>query len=160
MLAPLVEAIKNIPETRNTFAKFNSGIADLDDGPRYLHMMSTWVTGENPMQWGDEVPSGMLALPMLTIIHLVQYFQYLDQKGLTHAELLKEFQQGAGIQGYCGGYLSAFCVATSSTEEEIIATACTAIRVAVGIGAAADVVDEDNPSKLSCIMVVRLKYDG
>ncbi len=111
------------------------------------------------MAWGDEVPSGMLALPMLTIIHLVQYFQYLEQKSLTHSELMKKFKAGAGIQGYCGGMVSAISVACASTEEDIVATACTAIRVAFGVGAAADVVD-DNPEKRSCIMVIRLKYDG
>jgi hypothetical protein len=111
------------------------------------------------LAWGDKIPSGMLALSMLTIIHLAQYFQYLDQKGLTHSQLLKEFQAGAGIQGYCGGMLSALCVACSTTEEEIIANACKAVRVAVAVGAAADLYD-DNPSKLSCIMVIRLKYDG
>jgi hypothetical protein len=159
IFAPLVEAIKTLPGIWKTFLNFHEGIAELDDGPRYLRSMSTWVMGEVPMAWGEEVPSGMLALPMLTIIHLVQYFQYLEQKGLTHSELMKKFKAGAGIQGYCGGMVSAISVACANTEEEIVATACKAIRVAFGLGATADAVD-DNPEKRSCIMVIRLKYDG
>ncbi|KAG4435795.1 hypothetical protein IFR05_008716 [Cadophora sp. M221] len=159
ILAPLVEAIKDLPEIWHTFLNFHAGFAALEDGPNCTQMMSDWITGERPMAWGDEVPSGMLALPMLTIIHVVQYFQYLDQRSVTHADLLKSLQDGAGIQGYCGGMLSAVSVACASSEEEIVANACKAIRVAVGIGAACDVMD-DNPKKRSCIMVLRLKYDG
>jgi hypothetical protein len=158
VLAPLAEAIKNLPEIWDSFLNFHSGFASLDDGPSYMRSMSTWITGECKMSWGNEVPSGMLALPMLTIIHLAQYFQYLDQKQLQHSELLKHFQDGAGIQGYCGGMLSAISVSCANTEEEIVQIACKAIRVAVGIGATADLMD-DNPSKLSCIMVIRLKYE-
>ncbi|KAL5328987.1 hypothetical protein ACEPPN_002496 [Leptodophora sp. 'Broadleaf-Isolate-01'] len=159
ILAPLVDAIKDLPEIWHTFLNFHEGFAALEDGPKSTQMMSDWIRGGRPMAWGDEVPSGMLALPMLTIIHLVQYFQYLDQRGVTHADLLKSLQDGAGIQGYCGGMLSAVSVACASSEEEIVANACKAIRVAVGIGAACDVMD-DNPTKQSCIMVLRLKYDG
>lgn len=159
IFAPLEQAIEGLPETWNALLNFHEGFASLEDGPTCTQVMADWITGKRPMSWGDDVPSGTLALPMLTIIHLVQYFQYLEQRSMTHKELLKALKAGAGIQGYCGGMLSAISVACASSEEEIIANACKAIRVAVGIGAACDVMDE-NPGKLSCIMVVRTKYDG
>lgn len=96
---------------------------------------------------------------MLLVIHLAQYFMYLEQKKVTHSELMKSFQNGAGIQGYCGGMFAAVSIACAKDEEEIIFNACRAIRLAVGVGAAADTGD-DNPSKGPCIMVLRLKYEG
>ncbi|KAJ6174552.1 hypothetical protein N7485_005289 [Penicillium canescens] len=72
-----------------------------------------------------------------------------DEEGIAEAE----------FKGTVGGMLAAVSVACARDEEEIVAHACKIIRIAVGIGAAGDVGD-DNPSKMSTIMVIRLKHAG
>ncbi|TVY17072.1 3-methylorcinaldehyde synthase [Lachnellula arida] len=157
---PLVQAIRDLPLVWQTHLSLYQAFAPLEDVPRYLQTISDWVSGDGPM--GDdrgETPSGVSALPMLLVIHLAQYFMYLEQKKVTHSELMQSFRNGAGIQGYCGGMFAAVSVACAKDEKEIIFNACGAICLAVGVGAAADTGDE-NPSKLPCIMVLRLKYEG
>lgn len=158
VLAPLVQAIQDLPRVWARFQPFHPGLAALEDGPACLQVLSDWIASDRECIGAvDGVPSGMLALPLLLTIHLAQYFQFLDQTKRTHHEMMNHFRSGGGIQGYCGGMLAAVSVACAPNEEEIVAHACKMIRIGVGIGAVGDLGD-DNPTKRSTIMVVRLKH--
>ncbi|TVY47237.1 Non-reducing polyketide synthase [Lachnellula occidentalis] len=98
-------------------------------GRLICHCIKHWVSRGRSEIFADDFG---LALPMSLVIHLAQYFMYLEQKKVTHSELMQSFQKGAGIQGYCGGMFAAVSVACANNEEEVIFNACRAIRLAVG----------------------------
>jgi hypothetical protein len=105
-----------------------------------------------------DVLSGILALPILTIIQIVQYFQYLDLRAITHAQFLDEIHL-AGAQGFCGGLLPALAIATSKNEEEVAQNAAKSLRIALGIGAYGELGDDpDAPGATT--LVLRVKYAG
>lgn len=60
--------------------------------------------------------SRILYLPLLVVIHICQYFQWLDIHNLTHAEVLQSLESGGGAQGYCGGLPTAFTIACAEDE--------------------------------------------
>ncbi|KAM0523026.1 hypothetical protein ACHAPE_001517 [Trichoderma viride] len=99
--------------------------------------------------------SGIVTLPLLTIIHTVQYVQYLQQTGIAHADFLRSLRSG-GAQGFCAGLMAAMIVAVSKDETELIANAAKAVRIAFVIGAFGEI-GCDSTSLNSTTMVVRLK---
>ncbi|KAK0713556.1 putative polyketide synthase [Lasiosphaeria miniovina] len=104
--------------------------------------------------------SGILALPLLTIIQVVQYFQYLGWRGIGHAQFLREIKAaGGGAQGFCGGLLPAMAVAASRDEAEVVGNAARALRIALGIGAYGELGDDENEPGPTTV-VLRAKYEG
>jgi hypothetical protein len=156
-LEPFVEAILDLPETWKIYARTNAGIAALQQGPRYVKHLQDWVTDGNAAPLA-EIMSGIITLPILTIIQIVQYFQYLEVRGIGHAQFLEEIRVG-GAQGFCGGLLPAAAVAPSRDEQEVVRNAAISLRLALGIGAYGELGDEpDVPGPTT--VVLRLKYAG
>ncbi len=105
--------------------------------------------------------SGILSLPLLVIIQITQYFQFLEMSGMSHSDCLAAlgYERGAGAQGYCAGLLPAFAVACAKDEKEIVAIAGKAMRIALAIGAYGELGDDkvlDGPTTI----VMRLKRPG
>ncbi|GAB1313204.1 hypothetical protein MFIFM68171_03414 [Madurella fahalii] len=158
LLKPLADAITNLPETWRilTFLtedlpqQVNQNGSHTDAGsdvgivPEMLNRVrsfSNWIkTGESSVLKRDM--SGIVTLPLLFTIHVVQYLEYLQQTGLRHSEVLEGVQAG-GIQGYCIGLLSAIVLASSRDEQELVQYAVSGLRLAPGIGAFGDRVGED-----------------
>lgn len=68
----------------------------------------------------SESTFGALTLTLLNIIEVLQYFQFLQEANLYHHELLASVGKGAGVQGYCAGFLAGRCVAVSADETELV----------------------------------------
>lgn len=152
--APLCKAVSNLPQTWQELASQHPKIASLEHGLTYARYFPTWLeTGETSGLEGNM--SGIVTLPLLTIIHTVQYVQYLQQTGIAHADFLLSLRPG-GAQGFCAGLMAAMIVAVSKDETELIENAAKAVRISFAIGAFGEV-GCDSTSLSSTTMVVRLK---
>lgn len=158
-LRPLTEAIKALPGTWKRVSSQGEKFASLSQGPLCTEALSDWITGAQDATSIANAMSACLALPLLTIIQSCQYFQFLQAKNIKHQELLETVEQGGGVQGYCAGLLPAVAIATSANEAELVDNTCRALRLALAIGAYADLGDEELSGGPTNI-VVRLKYEG
>ena len=157
-LRPLLDGIEQLPETWSLFARHNKDIAALSQGLRHTKALSDWVTNGDSSGISN-VMSGILSLPLLTIIQVVQYFQFLEVKRLHHSEFMERLRHRGGIQGYCGGLMPAIAIACSATEAEVVANAVKAMAIALGIGAYGELGDDESIVGPTTI-VVRLKHAG
>ncbi|ESZ91464.1 BcPKS16, polyketide synthase [Sclerotinia borealis F-4128] len=157
-LKPFVQDIKDLPKTWQTFANQREDIAALRQGPRYMRYMSEWMTTGESEPIANAM-SGILSLPLLVIIQIGQYFQFLELNGIKHFEFLSQLRNGGGIQGYCGGLLPAMAIACSKDEVELAKYASVAMRIALGIGAYGELGDDEDIAGPTTI-VVRLKNIG
>ncbi|KAL8729519.1 MAG: hypothetical protein Q9166_004691 [cf. Caloplaca sp. 2 TL-2023] len=156
-LGPFVEAIRSLPKAWDIFASHRSDIATLNQGSRYSGALAEWING-GPSAVIANAMSGCCALPVLTIVQICQYFQYLEVKGIKHHQLLYQLRTG-GVHGYCGGLLPAVAVALSTNEQELVQHASTTLHIALGIGAYGDLGDDEFDGG-STNIVIRLKYAG
>ncbi|KAL8946954.1 MAG: hypothetical protein Q9222_006719, partial [Ikaeria aurantiellina] len=151
-LAPLVKAIHSLPETWNLFP-------GLDQQSRACALaLVDWTKTGNASVITSTL-SGSMALPLLIIVQVIQYFQYLELIGVRHKDVLHSLRRGGGLHGYCGGLLPAIAIAISADESEIVQNASIALGIALGIGAYGDLGDDLSQAG-STNMAVRLKYAG
>ena len=157
-LRTLLNAIEDLPKTWSIFADYNSDIAALTQGLRYTQALADWVKNGNSSRIAN-VMSGILSLPLLTIIQVVQYFQFLEVKKLRHTDFIARLRDRGGVQGYCGGLMPAIAIACSANEAEVATNAAKAMAIALGVGAYGELGDDEN-IKGPTTIVVRLKYAG
>ncbi|KAF5871074.1 putative polyketide synthase protein [Botrytis fragariae] len=157
-LKPFVQDIQDLPQTWKTFANHREDIAALRQGPRYMKNLSDWITTGKSEPIAN-VMSGILSLPLLVIIQIGQYFQFLELNGMRHSEFLTQLRNGGGVQGYCGGLLPAMAIACSKDETELAKYASVVMRIALGIGAYGELGDDENIPGPTTI-VIRLKLIG
>lgn len=151
---PLCKAVSKLPETWQELANQHPTIASLEHGLANARYFPTWIeTGETSGL--ESNMSGIVTLPLLTIIHTVQYVHYLRQTDITHAEFIHSLRSG-GVQGFCAGLMTAMVVAASKDETELIENAAKAVRISFGIGAFGEL-GSDPSSSSSTTMVVRLR---
>ncbi|KAK3324851.1 putative polyketide synthase [Apodospora peruviana] len=157
ILAPFQQAILDLPKTWEIFAKAHPAVAAMEQGPQYTGYFRDWIMNNNAVPL-TEIMSGIIALPMLTAIQIVQYFQYLEARSISHDQFLREIQHG-GTQGFCAGLLPVMAIAPSQTEEDVVKNACACLRIALGIGAYGELGDDqDNMGPTT--VALRLKYPG
>lgn len=118
-LRPLLDGIEHLSQIWAIFAQHNSDIAALTQGARYTQALSDWVVNGNSAGISN-VMSGILSLPLLTIIQVVQYFQFLEVKKLCHQDFMGRLKGRGGIQGYCGGLMPAVAIACKSSLATVI----------------------------------------
>jgi hypothetical protein len=162
VLQPFKQAIIDLPRSWQLFVNASQDIAAFDQQPAALHpqQLSNWVQTDNEETRISmpDIMSGMLALPLLTIIQIVQYFEYLEFRAITHEQFLHEIRVG-GAQGFCGGLLPAIAIATSRNAEEVAQNAAKSVRIALGIGAYGELGDDpDMPGPTT--LVLRASYPG
>lgn len=152
-----VQSIIHLPDAWKVYAQGNAGIAALEQGPKYTGYFRDWIQDgdENSIDRIMDTMSGIIALPLLTILQIAQYFQYLEARGITHNEFLQETSHG-GLQGFCGGLLPVMAIASSSTEEEVVQNAAVCLRIALGIGAYGELGDDPNVEGPTTV-AIRLK---
>ena len=131
------QEIIELPKLWEMYSSHNKDLKALDHGLSSLEALSEWVNVGTTHKL-TEPKFGILTLPLLTIIEVVQYFQYLQKSQLSHCNVLSHVGKGAGVQGYCAGLLAACAVAVSEDEFELVNIACKILRLAVGIGAYGD----------------------
>ena len=157
-LKPFLQDIIDLQNVWSIFASEREDIAALEQGPRYMQNLSEWIiTGKSAVIANSM--SGIISLPLLVIIQIGQYFQYLDLHGVRHADYLAQLRKGGGVQGYCGGLPPAIAIACSRDEEEVVKNAAITMRLALGIGAYGELGDDAKTPGATTI-VVRLKRVG
>ncbi|KAH7303835.1 BcPKS16, polyketide synthase [Stachybotrys elegans] len=149
---------KSLDQTWDLLARQRDDIAALDQGPLYLKALSDWITKGQSEDISNKM-SGIIALPLLVIIQVTQYFQFLHVAGINHVEFLACLGpgHGGGIQGYCAGLLPAVSIACAANEEEIVKFAGNAMRLGVIMGAYAELGDDLTLEGTTSI-VVRIKH--
>ncbi|TGJ81029.1 hypothetical protein E0Z10_g7743 [Xylaria hypoxylon] len=159
-LKKLVQEVKELRSTWDDVARNNQGISELIQGPRYLQALSEWLTEGHSGPIAN-VMSGILSLPLLVIIQITQYFQFLELSGMSHSNCLSALGigRGAGAQGYCAGLLPAFAVACAQDEADLVTITAKAIRIALAIGAYGELGDDEHVDGPTTI-VMRLKRPG
>jgi hypothetical protein len=140
-LKPLLDDIRALEETWSIIASERVDIAALSQGPRFLSYLSTWARSGESSQLAATI-SGILALPLLVVVQITQYIQYLGSRNIKHAEFLQYLRHRGGVQGYCGGLLPAFAISCSKDEFEVIRNAAIAMRLALVIGAYGELGDD------------------
>ena len=150
--------IVNLTNVWEIFAAQRKDIAALHQGPRYMQSLADWITtgASGPI---SNSMSGIITLPLLVIMQIGQYFQYLEVHGIKHSEFIAQLRKGGGVQGYCGGLPPAIALACSKDEEEVLENAATAMRIALGIGAYGELGD-DAAIPGATTIVVRIRKVG
>jgi hypothetical protein len=160
LLVEFVHAVIHLPDAWAVYADGNAAIAALKQGPKYTAYFRDWLRD------GDETSSsrimdtmsGIIALPLLTILQIAQYFQYLEARSITHTQFLNETKYG-GLQGFCGGLLPVMAIAASKNEEEIAQNAAVCLRIALGVGAYGELGDDPDVEGPTTV-AIRLKHVG
>ena len=154
-LSTLQSAIKNLPGFWQTLIDSDPGLSRVP-GAEYLEDLRRWIVdgGLFPHRLGK--PPNVYALPVTVILQVTQYFRYLSWLGVddAHRRVIEGVQSG-GIQGFCGGFLSAIAVSSSEKEADIGTAAAISLRLAVSIGA---YVDQDGifaepPNETACAAI-------
>ena len=152
------EAIFDLKNVWKIFAEQRDDIAALAQGPKYMQNLSDWITTGDAFLISN-VMSGILSLPLLVIIQVGQYLEYLELHGIKHAEFIAQLRRGGGVQGYCGGLPPAIAIACSKNEKEVLENATVAMRIALAIGAYGELGDDEAIPGATTI-VVRTKRAG
>ena len=154
-LRPVVDAISRLPKLWSFFSTNDPRVLELRPGIEGLQALSNWMaTGET--SFISNSASAIVTLPLLAILQIGQYFQLLRKHSTNHEDLVQATERGAGIQGFCAGFLMAVAVSSSSSEANLAKKACNAVRLAVGIGIYSDLgVASEADEQVT--LVVRLK---
>lgn len=153
-----VQHIYGLADIWSILASARQDIANMDQGPRYIQDLSDWIAfGRSSKIVGCK--SSIVSLPLLLIIQICQYFQYLETSGKSHSQFLAELRAGGGLHGYCGGLLPAIAIACSKDEAAVVANAAIAMRLALAIGAYGELGDDGTIPGATTI-VCRLKTVG
>ncbi|KAF9694109.1 hypothetical protein EKO04_007757 [Ascochyta lentis] len=152
LLQPFAEAITSLTDTWTTLCVCHADIAKLTTGKRYVTSLERWITDGIAGPVSSSM-SGILALPLLVVIQICQYFQLLDLHDLTHDQMLANLEAGGGAQGYCGGLPTAFAIACAKNEEEVVHLATKALRLALAIGAFGELGDDESVAGSTTIAV-------
>ena len=154
-LVDFLAAIKTLPDVWPSLVEANPSLSQIP-GLRLLEDIKSWIDQDDfPVQTSEALPN-VLSTPLTIIIHIVEYFNYLEhhETGMSHSQILDSVQDG-GIQGFCTGFLAAIALAYSRTEQDINEFGAVALRLAVCIGAFVDLDGQfaNPPRETSCFTV-------
>lgn len=137
-LKPILSAIQELPMLWKTLSGQDPSLQNTT-GKAAADQLAQWTTGVGPAQVLDD-KGNVTRMPLTTIAHIVQYFNYLRQRDepLGHESVLKSVGLGGGIQGFCIGLLSALAVASGKTEDDVGKFAAISVRLAFCVGAYVD----------------------
>ncbi|KAG9187871.1 hypothetical protein G6011_05742 [Alternaria panax] len=152
LLQPFAEAITSLRDTWSTLCEGHPDIAKLKSGERHVVSLERWITDGIAGPVSSSM-SGILALPLLVVIQICQYFQLLELHGLTHEQMLSNLRNGGGAQGYCGGLPTAFAISCAEDEEDVVRLATKALRLAFAIGAFGELGDDESIEGATTIAV-------
>ena len=157
-LESFMQDIIDLTDVWTILANKRQDIADMGQGLRHIKNLSKWIETGNSSEIASCM-SGILVLPMLVVIQICQYFQYLELHKISHSQFMAQLRAGGGVQGYCGGLLPAMAIACSKNEAEVAKNAAVAARIALAIGAYGELGDDESVPGATTI-VVRTKRPG
>jgi hypothetical protein len=152
LFQPLAEAIKSLKDTWTTLCEGHADIAKLKSGERHVVSLERWITDGIAGPVSSSM-SGILALPLLVVIQICQYFQLLELHDLTHEQMLSSLKKGGGAQGYCGGLPTAFAISCAKDEEDVVRLATKALRLAFAVGSFGELGDDESIEGATTIAV-------
>lgn len=156
-LEPLKDAIVNLPETWQALTASRQDDSRLELASKAIGSFPQWIeTGESDVLEQDM--SGIITLPLLTTIHIVQYLSFIRGAGLSHSDFLRSVVQRGGVQGYCIGLLSAVIVAASRDEQELVQHAVAGLHLSLAIGAFGDLGQASSASSLTRTLQISLRH--
>ncbi|TGO60221.1 hypothetical protein BCON_0037g00210 [Botryotinia convoluta] len=144
-LKPFYKAITGLSDFLPTLLAHDSSLQKLP-AVEYCTFLIQWLeTGSlAPEPMNRNLPN-MVCTPLTVIIHVVQFFNYLETHyGPIHA--YDNFLASAtpiGAQGFCIGFLTAAAVTCASDEDTLVKLCSNALRLALCIGAYVDL-DQSN----------------
>jgi len=153
-LTVLKRAVLELPEFWTRLVDFDPDVGQVP-GLQYTGLLKQWIDHGEPLPGAHRPSPNLLTLTVTFLLQITQYTSYLRQaEKRSHVEVLRSVQ-GAGIQGFCTGFLSAVAVASSKSELDIGELAATSLHLAVCAGA---YVDRDgayssNPTDYQCLAV-------
>ena len=134
-LRHLLVAIKELPRLWQELVSHDSRLTAVP-GHACLEELVEWVNhGEFRSTFA--MPPNVLTMPLTIVIHISQYFRYLDGLQSNHADVMENLSLG-GVQGFCTGLLSAIAVACSKNEGDVNTFSVVAMKLALSIGAYVD----------------------
>lgn len=150
-LRSFVLAIRNLPTLWNDLTRQDPRLRSIS-GSEVLQQLVGWLADGN-FRGDFTTPPNVLSMPLTVIIHMSQWFHYLENnpKKATLSQLLDGARAG-GIQGFCIGLLSAIAVASAQHEDDIVAYAGVALRLATCVGA---YIDLDRLERDTTVLAVR-----
>lgn len=151
-LHPLAEGITSLKDTWATLCDGHTDIAKLTTGKRHVVSLEQWITNGIAGPVSNSM-SGILALPLLVVIQICQYFQLLEMHDVTHCQMLESLKNGGGAQGYCGGLPTAFAIACAEDEDHVVRLAIKAMRMALAVGAFGELGDDESIAGATTIAV-------
>lgn len=137
------DALKSLPslwENLDTRLKTATSKKSIDS-------ITLWLDNGNFPEDFTARPPSILFMPVMVVIHLVQYLHCIGKSGaVSHAQVLESTKKYEGIFGYSTGLLAAYVIAGSKDEQDISQIGGAALRLAVVIGAYIDCdVEGDSP---------------
>jgi len=101
------------------WAAAREDVRNLPNAQQYVDLLVDWANG-GPSAPISEARTGIIALPLLLILQLGQYFRYLEFHGLSHAQFITQVRDAGGIQGCCGGEPPALSIACAKDEAHAV----------------------------------------
>ena len=157
-LKALIPVVQSFPEILSNLSRDRPSVRHLSQAVSETEILVEWITTGCSTRIID-ANSGIVILPLLSLIQITQYSHFLRMHNLKHAELIDHLQHCGGIQGYCGGLPTAIAVASSVSDDDIITNVTVALRLAFVIGVYGEI-GEDHTVSGPSMVVVRLKHEG
>ncbi|CAL5873013.1 uncharacterized protein PFLUO_LOCUS7282 [Penicillium psychrofluorescens] len=163
-----VRDIEQMPKIWERYVQHTPELASLD-GHFQIQCFVEWVNGRRASPQpatdddGGKCMSGVIAVPLLVILQLSQYYRFLHLSELSHEQFFRslcdEDDSWGSVQGYCTGFLVAAAIASSRTEDELNRNATAAINLSIGVGAYSDMMnlkhDCSNQANLLTVLLAR-----
>lgn len=158
LLQELAPVLCTFPDILSSLCSDRADVAALKEAFSTTSALVDWIKGKDTKRIVSET-SGIAVLPLLVLMQITQYVNYLCTYSLSHAQLIAHLRAAGGIQSYCGGTPCALAVASSTNETELVKNVAVALRVAYLIGIFGEVGDDHKdpgPTKI----VVRIREPG
>jgi hypothetical protein len=130
----------------------------LHTAQKHVDKLVHWARG-GPSSPVAEARTGIIALPLLLVVQLGQYFRYLEFHSISHNQFITDVRDAGGIQGCCGGEPAALSIACAKDEAHVVENAAVFLRIVVGMGGLIEAL-ADGQSSEATIVALRLKYEG
>ncbi|PNP51202.1 hypothetical protein THARTR1_08106 [Trichoderma harzianum] len=156
---PLLASVHQLEATYDLLCVEKAEIKHLAHGRSYARMLAGWIDGGVSSTDVARARSAIHSLPLLAMVQLAQFLEYLDVTDTPYSELLSQVRSAGGLQGYCGGLAAAIAIASSQSVEQAVDRACAALHVTFATGLVAELGDDSRTDGVTTI-VARLKYEG
>lgn len=152
----LLQHVTELGTVWPVFAAARTEVRDLPNAEHYINLLVYWAKNGSSTPI-SEAKTGVIALPLLLILQIGQYFAFLESRDLSHAQFLDQVRGVGGIQGCCGGEPAALSIACATDEAQIVENTAIFLRIVLGVGLYIEALDDWTTSEPT-IVAIRLKH--